>query len=668
MPPKRSVRSAKAPSKPRAVGPKTRAAKVKHDSSALKEATETAEEAVRTRGSTPEDERRSRSRSKTPEAAPGKEESPQPQWERRKPCFDWTANLENCTLVVHSGESSPEGSENAAKDEQLAASGVSNSSPFPTAPSEQGAGDIGPIDGDDKQVGNNTTMADTEAVAGIKADPPVKRLTLAQGRERAQASKAAAKAGEASAKKRAAPSSSPRGSSSKLFSDSESENEEGTIHEDQEVSIDLDEQQQYQAAASGSHARQTAAATAVRSSSGGGALYPQGYFPPEPSTRAPALLEKLAAPRGLIGGYTSRGSYERALVEKEPLFLGDIEVARCVLLAPHKLTLKEFTTLRKKPEDKGGLHPLWGFHWVKPNENMTWNEVEDLFWRYVQHKGYSDQEYKELREDRTLSAILDMRELRIEFAQLVSKRKLRPKMDELKQEARAKAREERGRGATTSATPSGSLPGAAQRAPTSYPTQGNPSTSRAAGAYHGAAAPGRLVPRDSGSAHYDQGRPVVASHDHGYEPEATQPYAGAPSQVVALQQEEIRLLRVRVYALEIALGVGLGGEAASRAGQPGAVERLRADVASLFRETRDLHGRVDRRADLSSYDSLRSQLAGLRAELHGHAPHPEQQPHSYQVQFDQGSYGAPAYAAPMYAAPSYDQRAYQAPYRDPTPR
>ncbi|KAE9197813.1 hypothetical protein PF005_g16371, partial [Phytophthora fragariae] len=524
MPPKRSVGSAKAPSKPRAVGPKTRAAKAKRDASALKEATETAEEA--------------------------------------------TANLENCTLVVHSGESSPEGSENAAKDEQLAVSGVSNSPPFPTAPSEQGAGGIGPIDDDDNQVGDNTTMADTEAVAGLspsdtagsklKADPPVKRLTLAQGRERAQAaSKAAAaakaasvKAGEASAKKRAAPSSSPRGSSSKLFSDSESENEEGTIREDREVSNDLDEQQQYQAAASASHARQSAAATAVGSSSGGGASYPQGYFPPEPGTGAPALLEKLTAP-----------------------------LARCVLLAPHKLTLKEFTTLRKKPEDKGGLHPVWGFHWVKPNENMTWNEVEDLFWRYVQRKGYSDQEYKELREDRTLSAILDMRELRIEFAQLVSKRKLRPKMDELKQEARAKAREERGRGATTSATvprtpakkprttyeaaaasrpisqqPSGSLPGAAQRASTSYPTQGNPSTSRAAGAYHGAAAPGRLVPRDSGSAHYDQGGPAVASHDHGYEPEATQPYAGSLSQVVALQQEEIRLLRDRVYALEIALG------------------------------------------------------------------------------------------------------------------
>ncbi|KAE8952141.1 hypothetical protein PR001_g33422, partial [Phytophthora rubi] len=210
-------------------------------------------------------------------------------------------------------ESSPEGSENAAKDEQLAASGVSNSPPFPTAPSEQGAGGIGPIDDDDNQVGDNTTMADTEAVARMsprdtadskpKADPPVKRLTLAQGRERAQASKAAAaakaasaKAGEASAKKRAAPSSSPRGSSSKLFSDSESENEEGTIREDREVSNDLDEQQQYQAAASRSYARQSAAATAVGSSSGGGASYPQGYFPPEPGTGAPALLEKLTAP------------------------------------------------------------------------------------------------------------------------------------------------------------------------------------------------------------------------------------------------------------------------------------------------------------------------------------------------------------------------------------
>ncbi|EGZ28659.1 hypothetical protein PHYSODRAFT_322298 [Phytophthora sojae] len=666
MPPKRSAHSAKAPPKPRAVGPKTRASKAKDESSALMEATKAAEEVVRSRSSTPESGRQAGARSKSPDAAQGKEESPRGH---KSPARDWEAAVFDCTMVQYSGESSPddenvsEGSTHAAEGTQLAAGDMTNASADAKASSEKEAEDAESGSGDSKQSHDEVAMADAGVVAekspsdaGSKPKEVLasKHLTLAQAA-------AAAKAAEAKAKKRSA-SRSPRGSSSKLFIDSESEDEEGAVHDPKELSNNLDEQQQqYHAASLGAYARQPTATTAIESSSGGDTTYPHGYFPPEPGTGAPALLEKLSAPRGLIGGYTSRGSYERALVEKEPLFLGDVEVARCVLLAPHKLTLKEFTTLRKKPEDKGGLHPVWGFHWVKPNDNMIRSEVEDLFWRYVQRKGYSDQEFKELREDRTLSAILDVRELRIEFAQLVSKRKLHSKQDELKQEARAKAREERGRGATTSATvprvpakkprttyeaaaasrpisqqPSGSLPGAAQRAPTSYPTQGGP---------------------------------AVASHGHGYEPEATQPYAGAPSQVVALQQEEIRLLRDRVYVLEIALGVGLGGEAAARAGQPGAVERLREDVASLYQETRSLHDRVDRRADLSANDSLRNQLAGLRAELHGHAPYPEQQqPHSYQAQFGQGSYGAPAYAAPMYAAPSYDQRAYQAPYLDSTPR
>ncbi|EGZ18459.1 hypothetical protein PHYSODRAFT_256508 [Phytophthora sojae] len=497
--------------------------------------------------------------------------------------------------------------------------------------SSAGLGDSKLAEEDDVVVADTEDMAEkssSDAGSEPKAVSPPKHLTLAQGRERAQASKAAAaaKTEEARAKKRPV-SRSPRGSSSKLFSDSESEDEEGAVHEPKELSNDL--------------------------TSSGSATYPQGYFPPEPGTGAPH-----PAPRGLNCGYTSKGSYERALVEKEPLFLGDIEAARCVLLAPHKLTLKEFTTLRKKPEDKGGLHPVWGYHWVKPNENMTWNEVEDRFRCYVQRKGYSDQEFKELREDRTLSAIVDLHELRIEFAQLVSKRKLHSKMDELKQEARAKAREERGHVCLELLN---GLPRVIQL--------------RVTPPLHEQLAHAMEPPLLDDSfhvvvaAHYDQGGPAVASHGHGYEAEATQPYAGAPSQVVALQQEEIRLLRDRVYVLEIALGVGLGGEAAARAGQPGAVERLREDVASLYQETRSLHGRVDRRADLSSYDSLQNQLAGLRAELHGHAPYLEQQqPHSYQAQFGQGSYGPPAYAAPMYAAPSYDQRAYQAPYRDPTPR
>ncbi|EGZ30593.1 hypothetical protein PHYSODRAFT_323954 [Phytophthora sojae] len=562
MPPKRSARSAKAPPKPRAVGPKTRADKAKDESSAPMEATKAAEEEVRSRSSTPESGCQAGAWSKSPDAAQGKEESPRGH---KSPARDWEAAVFDCTMVQYSGESSPddenvsESSTHAAEGTELAAGDKTNASADAKASSEKEAEDAESGSGDSKQSHDEVAMADAGVVAekspsdaGSKPKEVLasKHLTLAQGRERAQASKAAAaaKAAEAKAKKRSA-SRSPRGSSSKLFIDSESEDEE---------------QQQYHAASSGAYARQPTATTAIESSSGGDATYPQGYFLPEPGTGAPALLEKLSAPRGLIGGYTSRGSYERALVEKEPLFLGDVEVARCVLLAPHKLTLKEFTTLRKKPEDKGGLHPVWGFHWVKPNDNMTWSV----------RKGYSDQEFKELREDRTLSAILDVRELRIEFAQLVSKRKLHSKMDELKQEARAKAREERGRGATTSAT----VPRLLNGLPRVIRLRVTPPL-------HEQLALAMEPPLPDDSFHVVVDLPITikeASHGHGYEPEATQPYAGASSQVVALQQEEIRLLRDHVYVLEIALGVGLGGEAAARAGQPGAVERLREDVASLY--------------------------------------------------------------------------------------
>ncbi|EGZ12585.1 hypothetical protein PHYSODRAFT_248895 [Phytophthora sojae] len=262
---------------------------------------EAAEEAVRSRSSTPEGGPRSRSRSKTPKATPSGEGSSRPQSEQAKPAFDWSANIKNCTLVVHSGESSPEGSDNAAKDEALAASSAPSSPPFPNAPSEKEAEDVESSAGvgDSKQAEeDDVVMADAEDMAEKsssdagsepKAVSPPKHLTLAQGRERAQASKAAAatKTEEARAKKRPV-STSPRGTSSKLFSDSESEDEEGAVHEPKKLSNDLDEQQeQYHAARSGAHARQSAAATAVESSSGGSATYPQGYFPPEPGTGAP---------------------------------------------------------------------------------------------------------------------------------------------------------------------------------------------------------------------------------------------------------------------------------------------------------------------------------------------------------------------------------------------
>ncbi|KAG6622170.1 ABC Superfamily [Phytophthora cinnamomi] len=224
---------------------------------------------------------------------------------------------------------------------------------------------------------------------------PVKNLTLAEGLARAQAAKATA-AVESDApggKKRAASKSPPRDDNRGLFDDSDSEEE--AVDEPREVSKDLDTQQaQYYSAGSAARAGQaTAPATAtVGPLSNGGAARPKGYYPPDDGTGTLQLLEKLTPPRGLISGHTSMGAYERALVETEPLFVSDIEVARCVLLAPHKIPLKEFTNLRKKAEDKGGLHPVWGYPWVKPSEAMTWIEVEDLFWRYVSRKWYSDQE------------------------------------------------------------------------------------------------------------------------------------------------------------------------------------------------------------------------------------------------------------------------------------
>ncbi|EGZ07337.1 hypothetical protein PHYSODRAFT_250352 [Phytophthora sojae] len=305
MPPKRSARSAKAPPKPRAVGPKTRAAKAKDESSALMEATKAAEEVVRSRSSTPESGRQAGARSKSPDAAQDKEESPRGH---KSPARDWEAAVFDCTMVLCSGESSPddenvsEGSTHAAEGTELAAGDMTNASADAKASSEKEAVDAKSGSGDSKQSHDEVTMADAGVVvekspsdAGSKPKEVLasKHLTLAQGRQ-----------GEAGSASR-----SPRGSSSKLFINSESEDEEGAVHEPKELSNNLDEQQQqYHAASSGAYARQPTATTAIESSSGGDATYPQGYFPPEPGTGAPALLEKLSAPRGLIGGYTSRGS------------------------------------------------------------------------------------------------------------------------------------------------------------------------------------------------------------------------------------------------------------------------------------------------------------------------------------------------------------------------
>ncbi|POM67170.1 LOW QUALITY PROTEIN: ATP-binding cassette (ABC) Superfamily [Phytophthora palmivora] len=173
---------------------------------------------------------------------------------------------------------------------------------------------------------------------------------------------------------------------------------EEAVTEHQEISNDLDEQhERYQAA-------QLQGAPAPPTP-----VYPRGYYPPDEGSGSPMFLEHLKAPRGLNHGSTSSGSYERALSNHS------LSTTLCVLLAPHRIPLKEFTSLRKKPEDRGGLFHVWGYPWVQPENTTTQTQAEDLFWRWVSLKNFTVQELKELREDRLLSNILDQRDLPLSF-------------------------------------------------------------------------------------------------------------------------------------------------------------------------------------------------------------------------------------------------------------
>ncbi|KAG2994409.1 hypothetical protein PC120_g21993 [Phytophthora cactorum] len=135
------------------------------------------------------------------------------------------------------------------------------------------------------------------------------------------------------------------------------------------------------------------------------------------------------------------GAYERTLVQRNPLFTENIEAVRCVLLAPHRIPLKEFTTRRKKPKNRGGLHPVWGYPWVCPENCQSWGAADLLFWKWVASHSYSQEELRELQQDRLLAYILDQRDLRIELFHLVSKRLL-PK--DFQKRAASSAQGERG--------------------------------------------------------------------------------------------------------------------------------------------------------------------------------------------------------------------------------
>ncbi|TJX12271.1 hypothetical protein E9840_12675, partial [Tissierella creatinini] len=132
------------------------------------EATKAAEEVVRSRSSTPESGRQAGARSKSPDAAQGKEESPRGH---KSPARDWEAAVFDCTMVQYSGESSPddenvsEGSTHAAEGTELAAGDMTNASADAKASSEKEAEDAESGSGDSKQSHDEVAMADAGVVA-----------------------------------------------------------------------------------------------------------------------------------------------------------------------------------------------------------------------------------------------------------------------------------------------------------------------------------------------------------------------------------------------------------------------------------------------------------------------------------------------------------------------
>ncbi|KAG2992057.1 hypothetical protein PC120_g22567 [Phytophthora cactorum] len=657
-------RGAKAHAKSAATKQQTKSSKPRGKGSALQEATEVASKAVTSSGDAPADTGASSHRSRSPSLP--KDDGPKLRFAVREHSPGTVAEVrakhDGCHSEEAVGERAPLTSESGRESVYSLGSDHGGHSPMIPA---------------DEAMDSSNTRSDEDD----KPRRVLRNLSFSEGRERAQAAKAAAEQIKHINKRIA--SMSPRREALEtgvdpykdLFaSDIDEEEEKGAVNEPQEISNDLDRQQEdFQAAqrvrgrpTTGSHSPGHDGSPARE----GGAPHPRGYWPPEPSSAAELYLEQL----------------------RNPLFTENIEAARCVILAPHRIPLKEFTTRRKKPENRGGFHPVWGYPWVCPENCKSWGAADLLFWRCVASHSNSQEKLRELQQDLLLSYILDQRDLRIEFVHLVSKRLL-PK--DFQKRAASSAQGERGyelyasapiprsgkKARTTheaaaasvprSRQPLGSQPGAVQSAPTSSVSRGIPSTSPGAGAFHQGAAHGRPAPCGSGSLHYGRGEVEEPSFDFEYEapPAGRSSRLSAPlATVTQPQNAEVDRLRQRVLDLEIALGLGTGGDVAAQAGNRGVFAKLEDRLHQLGREISGLHDRVGRRAPSSDVDEAFRQLQQARGVLRDLAPWTKTHSYGYAQPYSQhygyGGYSAyPAGAQPYGAPPSY-----QMPRGPPMPR
>ncbi|KAG2875807.1 hypothetical protein PC115_g23805 [Phytophthora cactorum] len=186
--------------------------------------------------------------------------------------------------------------------------------------------------------------------------------------------------------------------------------------------------------------------------------------------------------------------------------------------------------------------------------------------------------------------------------------------------------------------PSGSQPGAAQSAPTSYVSRGEV---------------------EEPSFDFEYKAPPVGRFSRQSAPPAT---------VTQPQNAEVDRLRQRVLVLKIALGLGTGGDAAAQAGNREVLAKLEDRLHQLGREISELHDRVGRRAPSSDVDEAFRQLQQVRGALRDLAPRTETHSYGYAQPYSQpyvyGGYSAYPAGAQPYGAPP----AYQTPRGPPMPR
>ncbi|KAF4037396.1 hypothetical protein GN244_ATG10625 [Phytophthora infestans] len=245
---------------------------------ALKKATQVASEAIGSSGDAAVAKRTSKRRSPSPSASDNR---PKPRFVEREfnSGREDDAEFESThdAPVGSVGGHSPVPSEHKDDSVQSLASDQGDHSPRPSVRSESPA----------------VKAKCSSKAGGDEEENSRKRLSLAEGLARAKASKA--EGAEPSKKQEE--------------EKEEEEEEEGAIAEPGEVSNDLDQQQEeFQAA------QRVCGGSVVAPVSQGAAINSRGYWPPEESFGADLFLELLVAPRGLVGDYTSRGIYERALV------------------------------------------------------------------------------------------------------------------------------------------------------------------------------------------------------------------------------------------------------------------------------------------------------------------------------------------------------------------